>query len=293
MCKIIFKILFLILFTLENLQAWEFIAKDNLISILKTKDNSSIIEQKSLEGNVIQGIANFKDFWITTQTSNNKFLIINFLDEKGNSIFNQRINYPSHGQDLSIEYIKEQNILKLYTVSTDWKGLVSFDFKIEDEKISYLESFNEINLQCKHCTSTLDTTENFFAVKDVKDITIYDKNISLENNKENAIITKFKLNPKQTIKGQHFQGIEMRNNLIYCLTSSEKIDENKYLFVYDMNGKVVYFSELIVGKDFAIEEGDKYELEGLTFKDNALYTTVMTGKKGKNIKRLYKILEVN
>ena len=53
------------------------------------------------------------------------------------------------------------------------------------------------------------------------------------------------------------------------------------------------FSSIITpGKEFYSKEGSKYELEGLTFKGNDLYTTVMTGTKGKNIKRLYKILEV-
>ena len=81
-------------------------------------------------------------------------------------------------------------------------------------------------------------------------------------------------------------------NHIFVLSGDNKTNHKKWLVVYDLLGKIVKKIELKIGKKFAIKEGNKWELEGLTFKKNELYTTVMTGYNGKNKKRLYKILEV-
>ena len=84
----------------------------------------------------------------------------------------------------------------------------------------------------------------------------------------------------------------MRNNKIYVLTGDNKINHPKYLFVYDAYGKVLKNIKLHLSIKSAQKEGNKLEVEGLTFKNNNLYTTVMTGYDGKNIKRLYKILSL-
>ena len=196
--------------------------KNEDLSFLYPQDNTTL---KNKSGNVIQGIASFAKFWITTQSSGDKFLMINLLRKNGTSLYNHRIEYPSHGQDLSIDYNKEKKLLKLYTVSRNWKGIVSFNYEFKDDSIKYLNTYLEINLDCKHCTSTINEEKTKFAVRDSKYISIYDKNILFQENKKNALISKFKLNKKQLKKGQWFQGIAMKDDLVYCLTSSNKIKE--------------------------------------------------------------------
>ena len=84
----------------------------------------------------------------------------------------------------------------------------------------------------------------------------------------------------------------MRNNKIYVLTGDNKLNHPKYLFIYDAYGMVLKKIKLPLDIEKAKKEGNKLEVEGLTFKNNELYTTIMTGYNGKNIKRLYKILSL-
>ena len=64
------------------------------------------------------------------------------------------------------------------------------------------------------------------------------------------------------------------------------------IYIYDFYGYVVKSYELFTGKNYAIKEGKKWELEGLTIKNNSIYTTVMTGENDNIIKRLYKIFDI-
>jgi hypothetical protein len=84
----------------------------------------------------------------------------------------------------------------------------------------------------------------------------------------------------------------MKNNYIFVLSGNNKINGRKFLVIYDMLGKIIKKLELKTGKNNAIIEGNKWELEGLAFRNNELYTTVMTGYNRHNIKRLYRILKM-
>ena len=266
----------------------EFSRKNDLVAKLHTKDTS---ETKSYAGRVVQGITSYDGYWVTTQTAEDKFLVVNFLDQNGVSEYNERIMYPSHGQDLSIEYNEAQRLLYLYTTSTQRNGIARIAYSL-DGLLPKLISVDEYDLKCKRCTPTISEDKNYFAVKDKKEILIYDKNKIVENKTKEALLYRFKLDERQTKKGLWFQGIAMKDNLVYCLSSDSALESEKLLFVYDLSGKVVFHTKLEAGKQEALKEGKKYEFEGLTFKGNALYTTVMSGKSGRNIKRLYKILEV-
>ena len=56
------------------------------ITELITVDEDGDDDSYDVSQNVIQGIAAFEDGWFTTQTSAKKFLLINYLNENGNSI---------------------------------------------------------------------------------------------------------------------------------------------------------------------------------------------------------------
>ncbi|MDD3591226.1 MAG: hypothetical protein PHO65_01100 [Sulfurovum sp.] len=282
------KLFFCLIIIFSSAYSLEFEKKQEFITILNTQDNGN---KQSYVGNVIQGLASFGDLWVTTQTVADRFLIVNFLDKKGNSIYHERVLYQSHGQDLSIEYNKADKLLHLYTVATNWAGIAKITYSLNNVLPQFI-SIDEYNLNCNHCTSSISEDKKFFAIRDKNKIYVYDKDRVIRDQVKTALLHNFKLHKEQRKKGLWFQGIAMKDNLIYCLSSDNSLGSDKFLFVYDLSGKVVFVTKLTAGKEMAILEGDKYEFEGLTFKNNSLYTTVMSGKKGKNIKRLYKILEI-
>ena len=66
----------------------------------------------------------------------------------------------------------------------------------------------------------------------------------------------------------------------------------KYLYIYDSYGRVNKSYTLTTGIGFSKSIGKKWELEGLAFKENILYTTVKAKDK-KHYMRLYKILSLS
>lgn len=77
------------------------------------------------------------------------------------------------------------------------------------------------------------------------------------------------------------------------LTGDNKIINKKLLYIYDSYGNVLEKHTLTVGKKEAIQNEGKWECEGLSIKDNTLYTTIMTGQNGRNIKYLVKIFKIH
>lgn len=282
---IFLKFLLILNVITNTLLANNFILQNNFITKLYPVDRNI---GKNQSGNVIQGIASFKDLWIVTQTYKDNYLILNILNNTGKSIFNTRIDYPSHGQDLSLIFDKENDTLTLFTTSEERKGIVRIILKY-DSKFTY-EKYQEINLNSKYSTPTISEDKKFIASRNGKNIEIYNYNSLLLEKKE--VLFKFNISEEQSQKGQYFQGIAMKDNLVYCLTGNSNPVYDHFLYVYDLEGEIKFSSIITPGKEFYSKEGSKYELEGLTFKGNDLYTTVMTGTKAKNIKRLYKILEV-
>lgn len=283
----ILKYIFYIIILLSLSYTKEFNLKEELMTKLYPND---YYFDKNRSGNVIQGITSYKDYWITLQTAKDEYLIFNIINNQGKSIFHHRINYPSHGQDLSYTIDINNNLLNLYTTSKGRKGIVEIKFDFNNKKF-ISNSFKTIDLNLKYSTPTISEDKKFFVIRDGKYLKIYSSELLFLG--KNEVLFSFELDKKQQNKDLWFQGIAMKDGLIYCLSSNNKIHDNKFLFIYDLYGNVIKNFGINPGKEFAYIEGNKYELEGLTFKENNLYTIVMTGKTGHNIKRLYKILEVN
>jgi len=237
------------------------------------------------KGNVIQGITNVNNLWLISQTNHNKDIIFSFVNKNGFCIRNQVIHYPSHGQDLSIKQIS-QNDYYLLTSSKNNNGIAIF--KLKNNNITFYKDIELKGLGFN--TPTFSKDGMFVAVKNSNRIDIY-LFFNLLNNNKQPIYTFF-LDKVQQKKNQWFQGIAMDDKFIYCLSGNNKINSKKYLVVYDYLGNVIKKITLTIGKKLALKEGNKWELEGLSIKDNKLYTTVMSGKNGHNIKRLYQILEI-
>jgi hypothetical protein len=102
----------------------------------------------------------------------------------------------------------------------------------------------------------------------------------------------FGLYGKQRNSEQWFQGIAMHNNRIYCLTGDNRFEHDKLLYVYDPKGKLVRRLKLRMGHEYAKRHGSKWEMEGLAIRNGWLYTIVISGYNGMNIKHLYRILRI-
>ena len=237
--------------------------------------------------NVIQGIALFDENIFITQTYSKENLYISILDNEGYPIFNKKFNSTSHGQDLSIEKDKN-NKLFLYTVGDDWKGIDKYKVEYNKDTMEYTDIsylFN-IKLNISKNTSSISKDNKYFVSYFNGKIYIYENNQKIDSL---PLFTSFAISEKQTLKSEWIQGISMKDNLIYLLTSNNSINENKLLFIYDMHGNIILEKKLYMGRKNALTEGEKWEMEGLSFSNNSLYTTVMTGTDGNNTKRLFKI----
>jgi hypothetical protein len=252
--------------------------------------------------NVIQGIAAFENGWFTSQTSANKYLLINYLDEKGESKFNYRISVNSHAQDLSLEQISD-NELYLYTTLGEYNkegasGLLrlkvllpqKINGKRDMSKIKLIKD-KELLLGLNNSTPTISENKKFFAIRSGNHVLVFTKENLLKGN-YSSFISKFPIDQSQLKNGSThlwFQGIAMKDNLIYCLTGNNSVDSPKLLYVYNLKGEVM--KKLKIDKNaFAKQIGHKYEPEGLTFVGDDLYYTIMTkAKTGGNKKFLYKL----
>lgn len=278
-----YKYFFIFLFSISFLNEIEFKRTDEYIATLDTKKGNRSF------GNVIQGLAYHDGIWITNQTQSDKAVVLNFF-KNYKSIFNFTIPYPTHAQDLSASYDKDKKFLSLYTVSKDWSGVVRFTLDLSQEN-PILREINEFDLSCEHCTSTISSDSKYFASKNGKEINVFSSKDVFENKMPKAL-SSFNLDKEQTKKGISFQGIAMQDEIIYTLSGNGSLNSDKWLIVYDIKGKVLYKDKITAGKEEALKEGNKYEPEALEIVGNELYVTFMSGQTGKNIKRLYKILEV-
>ncbi len=253
--------------------------------------------------NVIQGIAAFEDGWFVTQKSGTSILLINYLDENGLSLFHKRFSLNSHGQDLSLEQISD-NELYLYTTMGTFgetrntgmiKLYVSLPELVNNERdwsLMEITSGDGYALNYSNATPTLDESKQKFAIRSKYTILVHDR-----EHLENLDFTPeyhFELNNSQLTDNYNFsmwfQGIAMKDNLVYCLTGNEQLKTEKKIYVYNPNG--IATSKMFFTKnDFNQEFYEKFEPEGLAFKDNELYFTIMTKSEAVvgNVKYLYKL----
>ena len=250
--------------------------------------------------NVIQGFASFEDGFFTSQTTADTYLILNYIDSKGDSQFATRFTVNSHAQDLSLEQISEDSLVLYTTIGAFDKdgasGIMTLGVKLPPKEngvrdmskisVGMLEKYQ---LGYRNCTPTISTDNKKIALRSGNSIYFGNKEDVLSRNKDK--ISHFDISMEQ-LRGQKgetlwFQGIAMDENNIYCLTGNGTIDSEKKIFVYNLNGEVV--------KKVKIEEKQmgrgslKLEPEGLTIVDGNLYFLLMVkAKVGGNRKFMFK-----
>ena len=275
--------------------------KPEFVTTLYPEDDNGY--SYNVSNNVIQGIVSFENGWFVTQRSGNSVLLINYLNSNGQSLFKKRLFVNSHGQDLSLEVLSE-NELYLYTSQgafEDNRGTGVLKLKVSlpisingqrDWSSTTIEVFDQFDLNYTNATPTINEDKTQFAIRSASSVYLFSKE-SIENGSF-SFHSYFQLNNKQLIdngsNSMYFQGIAMKENNIYCLAGNEILGTNKNIFVYNQKGHVI--NQINFDRnDFVQNFDEKFEPEGLAFKDNDLYFTIMTYSTAYsgNKKYLYKV----
>ena len=258
-------------------------------AVLHPRDTSFF----TFAGNVIQGIANSQNHWITTQHHKNRVLLFNVLNSKGRSVYAKRITYASHGQDLGVKQLDDHHLL-LVTRGKRKGSIATFVLtygnSLAQTKSIRLLATISLPVGRHKTTPTFSTDGKTLVVYSGGTVHLFETASLGKGSKGPKKIGKFKLHEKQRKKKKWFQGIAMHRGKIYCLTADNTLDHDKYLYVYTPEGKMLKRYRLTFGKQYAKRHGIKWEMEGLAFRGNDLYTVVISGFPGLNIKHLYRIL---
>ena len=275
----------LMLFITVSVYATSFHQDEKFIRSLKTL--ITVKKKQKNFGNVLQGICfiDKKGNMITSQSKKDKFIVINILNNKGKSTFSQKIEYASHAQDLSY-YKDKKKKLHILTTGEHWYGVV--DFILENKKFHF---YAQYRLSIGKNTPSISEDKKYLITKANNSIYVY-RFVDLRTDVEAHPLYSFVLDEKQRGKRQWTQGVAMKDNYIYVLSGDNTFKVKKYVVVYDAYGHVLKRMVLSAGKEEAKIKGKKWEMEGLTFLCNKLYTSVMSGEDGHNKKALYKLLEV-
>lgn len=271
------------------------------ITRLHPVDNQGVSNDVSL--NVIQGITGFENGWFVTQKSGTSILLLNYLDRNGQSLFHTRLAVNSHGQDLSLEQVSD-NELHLFTTYGSFNGnrntgllelQVQLAPKINNERdwsATTVSVANQYPLNYTNATPCIDNSKEKFAVRSLNTILIHEKSKLKAGNL--TADRHFTLNNSQLVDNENFtmwfQGIEMHNDKVFCMTGNGRLTSHKKIYVYNHNGEVL--DKYVFDKnDFSLDIFDKFEPEGLYLKDKQLNFTIMTKSETEqgNIKFLYKI----
>lgn len=256
----------------------------------------------NISNNVIQGITSFENGWFVTQKSGNTILLLNYLDQNGVSLFNTRLPLTSHGQDLSLEKISD-NELYLYTSQGDYNNdrdtgmlrlyvqLAASVNDIRDWSQTVVSFDHQYDFNYGNSTPTISEDKSKFAIRSYNTIFVHEAENVL--NQQFTDSNHFQLNNAQLIDNKGYsmwyQGIAMQNDYVYCLTGNGNLYSNKKIYKYNSQGIVVgklAFDKTAVSQEIAI----KFEPEGLAIKNEELYFTIMTKSEtiAGNIKYLYK-----
>lgn len=256
----------------------------------------------NVSNNVIQGIAAFENGWFTTQTSStdNGVLLVNYLNAEGRSLFHKRLNIDSHGQDLSLEVISN-NELYVYTTIGAFNGnrntgILRIKVQLTHDRDwtqTMIEVDTTFDLNYSNCTPSLNTAKDKFAIRSKNSILVHNKTAIEAGNFTG--LYHFDLNSDQLKDNEQrsmwFQGIAMQDDLVYCLTGNSTQTSHKKIFVYNDKG-IVTKKYVFDQDDFNIDIDLKFEPESLYLEGNDLYFLIMTKNpeiEG-NLKYLYKII---
>lgn len=287
----------------------------NDIRLLRSKDSTEFSPRYSLDNNYKmwpQSIAILKNgFYLMTQNIKTKnlatgkkedtYILFNLLAPNGKSVANKRLDYASHGQDLSLEKIAD-NQYYVYTRRDNGKGIARFimdttniDFNVTSTRETELNIAHHRDIPINgqdFSTPSLNFEQDKFALvgytsRKVLDIQIIDKETF-------SIEKRFDLDLSDgRPNGNYNQGIAMKDNIIYIARGdwkSQTPDNIKKLYLLDATS-----GELITSFSFTLQNAKSYkniEPEGLVIINNTLFIMLPTRKAGITTMKLYKLLDI-
>lgn len=254
-------------------------------------------------GNVMQGFVfdnRSRHIYVSHRYGTNpEYSIINKFSLNGTGI-PTNLGYSNaitvgHPQDLSIEYL--DGSIRLWTSSQSERGVSRINYNGSSTSYVSYELFDSIY---KSTTPTISTNGKYIVVRGVDEanpttndhIFVYELAHVLAGG--NTPIHDFIIDPDQMVSNQWFQGIVCDNDIIYCMTGNNLVANNKKLYAYSFDGKVLYKKELTTGKADAQNTGSgaAWEPEGMSLYQPHPHTKVLllgivSGDSGNRIKRVY------
>jgi len=245
---------------------------------------------------------NIKTVNPTTGKKQDTYILFNLLAPNGKSIANKQLNYASHGQDLSVEKISN-NQYYVYTRKDNGKGIARFILDTTNIDFNALNNTNAAELNIAHSrdipinnrgasTPSLNAEKNKFALVSYTSRKVL--GVQVINKESNLIKKRFDLDLSNgQPNGSYNQGIAMKDNIIYILRGdwgTQTADNIKKLYVLDANN-----GQLMTSFSFTLQNTKSYktiEPEGLVIVDNVLYALLVTRKNSKVSMKLFKLLDI-
>lgn len=199
------RFLAVLILAFVSLHASELDTNSNPI-ILHTQKN-----KKSFD-NVIQGVCFFKDKIVTTQTSKNKYLTFNILNDKGTSVYDKTFKLKIHGQDLSL--LTNNKEVFLVTNGKHWHGISLFKLLLNKKKYD-IKYVKHIPVNIGKMTITASHHNRYIIMAGNHSIYIYSKNILDKNNLSRPLFS-FVLDIRQQEKNSGFKVLQNMETISMC-----------------------------------------------------------------------------
>jgi len=230
------------------------------------------------------------------------YILFNLLAPNGKSIANKQLDYASHGQDLSVEKVSD-NQYYVYTRRDNGKGIARFLLDTTNIDFNSLPNNYAAQLNISHnkdivvnnkgaSTPTLNFEQDKFAIVSYISRKVLD--VQVINKETLAMEHRFKLDLSDgQSNGNYNQGIAMKDNIIYIARGdwgSQTPDNIKKLYLLNATS-----GELISSFSFTLQNAKDYktiEPEGLVIIENRLFIMLPIRKDGKVEMKLYKLLDI-
>lgn len=283
--------------------------------LLKSKNNAGFSPKNSLDPRYkmwAQAIAvldngfylmthNIKTLNPATGKKEDTYILFNLLAPNGKSIANKRLDYASHGQDLSVEKISD-NQYYVYTRKDNGKGIARFvldttniDFNTLNNSATELAIAHNRDISINNrgaSTPSLNVKKDKFALVSYTSRKVLD--VQVINKETNLIEKRFDLDLSNgQPNGNYNQGIAMKDNIIYIARGdwgTQTPDNIKKLYLLNAAS-----GELMTSFSFNLQNAKSYktiEPEGLVIIDNVLYVLLVTRKNSKVTMKLFKLLDI-
>ena len=230
--------------------------------------------------------SNGEIYTVQDESNSNNNLLVNKLTSEGKSLGHITLTNLGHGNGLGFERLPD-NSIRLWTdyVPVDSHGYGTQIARFNFDNPSEVSSYDLCPKGYKVPFVTIDNDNRTLLMRAVNKKTkeelifVFSLDEVLKGGKKPKL--SFAIDSAQRI--QSFQGLHVKDNVIYILTGDSSIYTPKLLYGYDQSGKVLFRKRVKAGSDFAADNGGYYEPEGLYIYKNPetgekrVYVGIVTG----------------